>query len=154
MRTTSTVRMIGRGIAAAVVTGVLSAVVTRALMAAVEVLTDGAPRFDLLGSFMIVAAYVVLLLPGCIALAMSRARWPWAIFAAGCGVLFVQAIAIGLQETPNTAGMTALRWVGLIVVLLAMAATYAAQFALAARWSRHGLPLPGGAPSPTFRPAS
>jgi hypothetical protein len=47
----------------------------------------------------------------------------------------VQA-AIGLDETSAAHDVTAGRWLLLVVVLAAMAATYAAQFVVAARWAR------------------
>jgi hypothetical protein len=50
--------------------------------------------------------------------------------------LLFEAVAIGLSETAAAHDLTAGRWLLLVVVLTAMAATYAAQFIVAARWAR------------------
>ena len=57
-------------------------------------------------------------------------------FSGGCALLIFEAVAIGLGETSAAHDMTAGRWLLLVVVLTAMAATYAAQCILAARWAR------------------
>jgi hypothetical protein len=57
-------------------------------------------------------------------------------FSGGCAFLIFEAVAIGLDETSTAHDMTAGRWLLLVVVLAAMAATYAAQFLVAARWAR------------------
>ena len=127
-------RQLWTGIAAATVAGLLSAVITRLLMRAVAHLVNGIPQFSLGGSAFIALVYIVCLLPGC--LAYSRARWPWILFSGGCALLIFEAVAIGLGETSAAHDMTAGRWLLLVVVLTAMAATYAAQFVLAARRAR------------------
>jgi hypothetical protein len=132
-------RQLWTGIAAATVAGLLSAVITRQLMRAVAHLVNGIPQFSLGGSAFITLVCIVCLLPGCLALAYSRARWPWMLFSGGCAVLIFEAVAIGLGETSAAHDMTAGRWLLLVVVLTAMAATYAAQFILAARWARRSL---------------
>jgi hypothetical protein len=125
-------RQLWTGIAAATVAGLLSAVIMRA----VAHLVNGIPQFSLGGSAFIALVYIVCLLPGCLALAYSRARWPRILFSGGCALLIFEAVAIGLGETSAAHDMTAGRWLLLVVVLTAMAATYAAQFILAARWAR------------------
>jgi hypothetical protein len=125
-------RQLWTGIAAATVAGLLSAVIMRA----VAHLVNGIPQFSLGGSAFIALVYIVCLLPGCLALAYSRARWPWILFSGGCALLIFEAVAIGLGETSAAHDMTAGRWLLLVVVLTAMAATYAAQFILAARSAR------------------
>jgi hypothetical protein len=129
-------RQLWTGIAAATVAGLLSAVITRLLMRAVAHLVNGIPQFSLGGSAFIALVYIVCLLPGCLALTYSRARWPWILFSGGCALLIFEAVAIGLGETRAAHDMTAGRWLLLVVVLTVMAATYAAQFILAARWAR------------------
>ena len=57
-------------------------------------------------------------------------------FSGGCAFLVFEAVAIGLDETSAAHDMTAGRWLLLVVVVAAMAATYAAQFVVAARWAR------------------
>ena len=128
----------GTGFVAAAVTGVGSAVVTRALMRAVAVLTNDDLEFSLGALVLIAAFYTLALLPGCLSLALSPARWPWLVFAAGVGVLMFQAVAIGLQETDDARGVTGSQQILLALVLLAMLATYTAQAVIAARWSRRG----------------
>lgn len=137
---------VGRGLAAAAFPALLSAAVTRVLMriVALTVGTDThfAP-FALLGIF---AIYTLLLLPGCLALALSRSRWPWLLFAAGWAVLLFEGVAIGLDETSSAQDLSPMRWVGLSLLLLVMAAVYAGQGILAARWARHGVPWRRGRP--------
>jgi hypothetical protein len=130
------VRQLWTGVAAATVAGLLSAVITRLLMRAVAHIVNGIPQFSLGGSAFIALVYIVCLLPGCLALACTRARWPWVLFAGGSALLIFEAVAIGLGETAAAQDMTAGRWLLLVVVLTAMAATYAAQFVVAARWAR------------------
>jgi hypothetical protein len=130
------VRQLWTGVAAATVAGLLSAVITRLLMRAVAHLVNGTPQFSLGGSAFIALVYIVSLLPGCLALACTRARWPWLLFSGGCAFLIFEAVAIGLDETSAAHDMTAGRWLLLVVVVAAMAATYAAQFVVAARWAR------------------
>ena len=131
---------VGRGLAAAVVPALLSAAITRVLMRLVALLVGTEPHFDpfaLLGIFII---YTLLLVPGCLALALSGSRWPWLLFGAGWAVLLFEGIAIGLDETSSAQDLSPMRWVGLSLVLLAMAAMYAGQGILAAHWARHGVP--------------
>jgi hypothetical protein len=73
-------RQLWTGIAAATVAGLLSAVITRLLMRTVAHLVNGIPQFSLAGSAFIALVYIVCLLPGCLALAYPRARWPWILF--------------------------------------------------------------------------
>jgi hypothetical protein len=135
-------RQLWTGIAAATVAGLLSAVITRRLMHAVAHLVNGIPQVSLGCSAFIALVYIVCLVPGCLALAYSRARWPWILFSGGCALLIFEAVAIGLEETSAAHDMTAGRWLLLVVVLTAMAATYAAQFILAARWALPFRPSP------------
>jgi hypothetical protein len=130
------VRQLWTGVAAATVAGLLSAVITRLLMRAVAHVVNGIPQFSLGGSAFIALVYIVCLLPGCLALACTRARWPWLLFLGGSAFLIFEAVAIGLGETSAAHDMTAGRWLLLVVVLTAMAATYATQFVVAARWAR------------------
>jgi len=92
------VRQLWTGVAAATVAGLLSAVITRLLMHAVAHLVNGIPQFSLGGSALIALVYIVSLLPGCLALAYTRARWPWILFSGGCAFLIFEAVAIGLMR--------------------------------------------------------
>src|SRR3954451_16363058 len=77
------VRALARGVAAALLGGLLGAVLTRALMRAVMVVADGTPSFTWSGLAFIALFYVVFLVPGAVALAWSRARWPLVVFGVG-----------------------------------------------------------------------
>lgn len=134
-----------RGFAAAAVPGLVSAGITRALMRAVALLANSEPTFSPGALILIALIYIVALLPGCLALASSRARWPWVLFVGGVAFLGFEAVVIGVQETEDAHNLTPARWVALVLVLAAMLATYAAQAVVAARWARRGLPgLVGG----------
>ena len=136
------VRALMTGFAAAAVPGVASAVVTRLLMRVVAVLANTEPSFDPVASMSIGVIYVALLLPGCLALAYSRARWPWLLFGGGVAVLVFEAVAIGLQETSSAHDLTAGRWIALVLVLLVMLITYVIHVAAAARWARRSSAVP------------
>lgn len=135
----------GRALVAATATGVASALVTRALMRAVALLTNDDPVFTPGALVMIAAFYTLALLPGCLALALSRHWWPWLVLGAGTVVLAFEAVAIGVGETADARGMTGGQWVCLVVVLVAMLATYSLQVLVAASWSRRGLRQPRAA---------
>ena len=126
------------GLVAAAVPGAVSAVITRILMRVVSNVVNTEPTFSLVSSVAIAVIYIAFLLPGCLALAWSRAWWPWLLFVGGAGVLMFEAVVIGLAETSSAQGMTPIRWVMLMVALGGMLVTYAAQFAVAASWARRG----------------
>ena len=65
--------------------------------------------------------------PGCLALALTRAWWAWLLLASGVAVLALEAVVIGLQETANAHDLTAARWIALSVVLVLMLVTYVGQ---------------------------
>jgi len=134
----------GRAVAAAAVPALLSTIVTRVLMRLIALLANTDPHFDPAALPLIFAIYTLLLLPGCLALAYSRSRWPWLILGAGCAVLLLEAVAIGLTETSTAHDMTPARWVGMLAVLAAMLATFVAQAAMSAHWARRGLPWTRG----------
>ena len=125
-----------RAVVAAAAPGFASAVVTRILMRGVAILTNSETEFHAGAVLLIGLIYTVALLPGCLALAYSRARWPWLLLAAGTAFLALEAVAIGIDETSDATGMTAGQWVGLALVLSAMLATYMAQVFISARWAR------------------
>ncbi len=131
----------GRGFAAAAVAGAGSALITRALMRAVVLLTNGDPEFSLGALLFIALFYMLALLPGCLALARTRAWWAWLLLAAGVMLLAFEAVAIGLDETTATHDMTPGRWSLFVAVLVSMLATYAIQVTLAVHWARHGFHL-------------
>lgn len=132
-------RLLGRvwtGVVAAAVPGILAGVVTRLLMRLIAHTVNDQPGFSWTGSVGIVLIYVATLLPGCVALACSRGRWPWLLFSASVVLLTFEAIAIGVQETAAAHDMGVGRWILLLLLLTAMTATYAAQFIAAARLAR------------------
>jgi hypothetical protein len=128
---------IARGALAAAVPGVVSAAVTRLLMRAVAVALRLPTGFSLGASFGIAVFYAIALAPGCLALALTRRRWPWVIFAGGVGLLLFGAVNIALDETRSAYDLTTGRWALAIVLLTAMAVVYALHFWWAARWARH-----------------
>jgi len=129
-------RVVVTGTAAAAAAGILSAVVTRALMHLIALLVSEPTHFSVGGSAGIALIYTVALSPGCIALAFSHRRWPWVVIGAGAALLLFEAAAIGVEETSAATDMTPARVTGLVIVLLAMAAAYGLQVRFAARWSR------------------
>jgi hypothetical protein len=127
-----------RGAVVAGVWGLLSALLTRVLMRAVVLVTEGTPEFSWAGTLGIGIVYIAALLPGAVALAYSDGRWPYLLFGAGIAFLALEAVSIGAQETAHATGLSAWRWVGLVVVLLLMIGVYAAQIALVHRGARAG----------------
>jgi hypothetical protein len=123
-------RAVLTGVAAAAVWGVLSAVITRLLMRAVTVLSQGTPDFTWFGTVGIAVIYTAALTPGAIALAYSRSRWSRILFGGGIAFLAYGAVVIGVDETSHVQGLTVWRWAGLVAVLLAMLAVYTAQVLL------------------------
>ena len=138
---------VGRGLAAAAVPALLSAAVTRVLMRLVDLLVNTETHFDPFAFFGIFVFYSLLLMPGCLALALNGSRWPWLLFGAGWAVLLFEGVAIGLDETSAAQEMSPLHWLGLSLLLLVMAAAYAGQGILSARWARRGAPWRRGRPS-------
>jgi len=123
------------GVAAAATTGIASAMVTRMLMRATALVLMEPTSFSLVGSAGIALIYTVALLPGCIALALTRQRWAWAVLAAGCALLLFEAVNIGYAETQAAHDLTAVRDLGLGLVLTAIVGVYALQMYAAARWA-------------------
>jgi hypothetical protein len=92
--------------------------------------------FSVVGTLFIALAYVLLLLPGAVALAVSSRRWAWAVVGAGVAVLVSQGLSIGLQEVDGTLDLGPGRWALLLLVLAAMAAVAVGQAVLVARTAR------------------
>jgi hypothetical protein len=146
------VEAISRGVAAAAVPALLSATITRVFMRLVALLVNTETHFDPLALVGIFVIYSLLLLPGCLALALNGSRWPWLLFGAGWAVLLSAGVAIGLDETSATQEMSPLHWLGLSLVLLVMAATYTGQGISSAHWARHGVPCAAVVPRPPRAP--
>jgi hypothetical protein len=105
-------------------------------MRGVAMLTNIETEFHAGAVLLIGLFYTVALLPGCLALAYSRAKWPWLVLAAGASVLGFEAVAIGLDEISQATGMSGFQRVGLALIAVAMLAAYVAQVVVAARWAR------------------
>jgi hypothetical protein len=91
--------------------GPVAWVVTRVLMRVVEVATNGTPEFGWGGLGMISVFYILCLLPGCVALALTRSvrlrRISYGVFGVGTLLLTYSAVNIGVQETNDGAAMSA-----------------------------------------------
>ncbi len=130
------VRALARGAAAALLGGLIGAVLTRALMRLIVIVADGTPTFTWSGLAFIALFYVVFLTPGAVALAWSRARWPLFVFGAGALAIPVQAAGIAQTDLEAVGPLTAGQWVALSVLFVVMAAVYALQAAIAYRVAR------------------
>jgi hypothetical protein len=130
------VRALARGLAAAVLGGLVGAALTRALMRLVMVAADGYPAFTWTGTAFIALFYVVFLLPGAVALAWSRARWPLFVFGVGAVAIPVQAAGIATTDLEAVGPFSAGQWVVLVVLFLGMAAVYALQAVITYRVAR------------------
>jgi hypothetical protein len=124
------------GVAAATLGGLVSAVLTRALMRTVTLITNGTPDFTWFGSIGIALVYIAALLPGAIALALTAGRWPWILFGGGIAFLAYGAVVIGSEETAHAQGLTVGRWIALVAILAAMLAIYTGQVVLVYRLAR------------------
>ena len=129
---------VARGVGAALVGGLVGAVLTRGLMRLVTVVADGSPSFSWTGLAFIALFYVVFLTPGAIALAWSRARWPLVPFLAGALAIPVQATGIATTDLEAVVPITTGQWALLVPIFVAMAAVYALQAALVFRLARSG----------------
>lgn len=125
-----------RGIGAALVAGVISALVARLIMRAVTLVVGGQPSFSLLGTAMICVFFVVPMLPGAIALALSGRRWPYLLLVAGVGLLVSQAAAIGSQDLGHIGVLSPGKWTLLVLCAAAMFGGIVAQAVFVARAAR------------------
>jgi hypothetical protein len=130
------VRALARGAAAAVAGGLVGAALTRGLMRAIMLVADGDPRFTWSGLAFIALFYVVFLLPGAVALAWTRARWPVFLFGAGAVAIPVQATGIATTDLEAVGPFSSGQWAVLVVLFVAMAAVYVLQAAIAYRIAR------------------
>ena len=135
--------------------GLAAALVFRLLMRAVAEVTSTAPTSSLGGTAFIAVFFVLLALPGAIALACSRSRWPWLVLATCLGLLAVQAVGIGASDLGGTHHLTTGEWVLLAAIFVAMAGVIAAEAVLigrtARRWARDPAPAPSLTPARATR---
>ncbi len=137
------------GGAAALLWGLAAALVFRLLMRVVAEVTSTAPTFSLGGTAFIAVFFVLLALPGAIALAYSRGRWPWLVLGTGLGLLAVQAVGVGSSDLGVTHHLTTGEWVLLGAVFMAMAGVIGAEAVLISRTARRWAPDAASAPSLT-----
>jgi hypothetical protein len=132
------VRAVARGVAAAVIAGLVGAVLTRGLMRLIMIVADGDTSFTWAGTAFIAVFYVVFLTPGSIAVAWSRARWPLFLLGAGALAIPVQAAGIATTDLAAVDPLTTGQWALLVPLFVAMAAVYALQAVIAYRVARSG----------------
>jgi hypothetical protein len=132
------VQAVVRGIAAAVLGGLVGAVLTRGLMRLVMLVAGGDTTFTWLGTAFIAIFYIVFLTPGAIALAWSRARWPLVLFGLGAVAIPVQAAGIATTDLAAVGPFGAGQWAILSVLFVAMACVYALQALVVLHVARSG----------------
>jgi hypothetical protein len=132
------VRAVGRGVAAAVLGGLVGAVLTRALMRLVMLVADGDPTFTWTGTAFIALFYVVFLTPGAVALAGSRDRWPLVLFGIGALAIPVQAVGIATTDLAAVGPLSTGQWALLAGLFVALAAVYVLQATIVFRVARSG----------------
>jgi hypothetical protein len=131
-------RAVLRGVAAAVVAGVIGTAMTRGLMRAIVLVAGGEPQFTWSGTAFIALFYVVFLMPGAVALAWSPARWPLFVFGAGAVAIPIQAAGIAQTDLEAVGPLSTGQWTVLVVLFVGMAAAYAVQAVIAYRVARSG----------------
>ena len=129
---------VARGGGAALAAGVVGAVLTRGLMRLIMLVADGQTTFSWTGLAFIALFYVVFLTPGAVALAWSRARWPFAVFGLGAVAIPVQATGIAQTDLEAVGPFSTGQWVVLGALFVGMAAVYALQAAIVYRVARSG----------------
>ena len=139
------VRAVARGVAAAVIGGLVGAALTRGLMRAIILVAGGTPEFTWTGTAFITLFYVLFLAPGAVALAWSRARWPLFVFGAGAVAIPIQATGIATTDLAAVGPFSTGQWVALIALFVAMALAYAVQALVVYRLAR-GVPTRSRAP--------
>ena len=144
-------RAVLAGGTAALLWGLAAALVFRLLMRAVAEVTSTATTFSLTGTAFIAVFFVLLALPGAIALAYSRRRWPWLVLGTGLGLLAVQAVGIGSGDLGGTHHLTTGEWILLTALFMAMAGVIAAEALLIGRTARRWAATT--APTPSLTPA-
>jgi hypothetical protein len=135
---TRLMRAVARGVGAAVVGGLVGALLTRGLMRLIVLVADGEPSFTWGGLAFIALFYVVFLTPGAIALAWSRARWPVVLFGAGAVAIPIQATGIATTDLAAVGRISAGQWALLVPLLVVMAGVYALQALIVFRVARSG----------------
>jgi hypothetical protein len=107
--------MVGVGVVGAMVGGLAVGVIARILMRAVTVSADHAGEFTLSGSIFIPLIYGVAMIPGAIVAAFTTRWWRWLVVGAGSAFLCLPAVGVASEEIGNTDGLSAVRWVLLVI---------------------------------------
>jgi hypothetical protein len=107
-------RAVGVGLVGATVSGIAVGMIARMLMRAVTVSADHAGEFTLSGSIFIPLVYATAI-PGAIVAAFTTRWWRWLVVGAGSTFLCLPAVGVASEEIGNTDGLSALRWVLLVI---------------------------------------
>jgi hypothetical protein len=97
------------------VSGVAVGVIARILMRAVTVSADHAGEFTLNGSVVIPLIYAMAMVPGAVVSAFTTRWWRWLVIGAGSAFLCLPAVGVASEEIGTTDGLSALRWVLLVI---------------------------------------
>ena len=133
------VRRVGVGLSAAVVAGVAAGLVARLMMRLAAVAVGEVGHFSLAGTAGILAAFVVVTVPGAVLASLVRRRGRSALLVAGALFLCVPATGVAGSDLGGLVGLSGVQWAG---VGLATVGVYAAilllpvlALRLIARWS-------------------
>ena len=133
---------------AALVGGFVVGTVARLLMRAVTVAAGHDGDFTFGGSFFIALIYGVAMIPAGVVAALTMRWWRWLVAAGGSVFLLFPAVGVASEEIGSTAGLSAVRWVVLVIASVAVFATIAivpiVTVALVDRWTRSAPALRAG----------
>ena len=122
-----------RSVVVAVVAGVVGGVAARLLMRAMAEVSHATTSFSVAGSAIIIAVFVVALLPGAVAAVISRG-WPrWLLLGAGTLLLAFAAAGTARSDLDSALILTTYDRVMVGVVLCLFALIFVGQPILAAR---------------------
>jgi hypothetical protein len=108
-------RAVGVGVVGAIAGGVTAGVIARILMRAIAMSADHAGEFTLSGSIFIPLIYVVAMVPGAVVAAFTIRWWRWLVVGAGSAFLCLPAVGVASEEIGSTDGLSAVRWVLLVI---------------------------------------
>jgi hypothetical protein len=119
------VKAVGVGVIGALIVGVAVGVIARILMRTVAISADHVGEFTMSGSIVIPLIYALAMIPGGIVAALTTRWWRWLVVGGGSAFLCLPAIGVASEEIGNTAGLSALRWVLLVITSTLVFATLA-----------------------------
>jgi hypothetical protein len=144
------------GVVAALCVGVVLGSVSRLCMAGMTLAAGESPSFSISGTTFVLLLYVVCMLPGGVAAALTGSRVRWIPFAAGAAVLAAGGIGVGSAELSDLGALGTAAAVSATALALGIAVTVVAApiltDALATRWTS-GVSAARGAESPVQLPA-